>query len=1150
MDFSAARAPLSEHSPLIDRGQATNTWHTRVTYTLATLALVGVVAFAGVATFPRAADIDIASFTPTSGDVADGHNSAPNPIRAQTPRVSRSTSKHVLSDAPKLATQESSTVARDEDDEDDVYARIAQLEDEKAMFESSNAELLRKLEALTSDDTARVALEKCHVDRDAARSEASQAQEDLAALEKEIDEERAAHLTVGGFNCGRIVPGENRDEKLEACDKELRIQFYERRKANSRKYQWALQNDALRKDVEALEVKVLELDDEARTCTADAAEVQEELVKAVASAHATTAQAQASLEQAKEALERCARDKEACDEKTRDAENDVRDAEAREDACAADFARARETYRDSHATKDEVTKQLQADISRLETKLDAATSRRASLEKTMNETRAEIQTCSTSLERSVVSAASAAGDVAECEKQRAATAATVDHLKNDAKRMEQTLNVTRQSKLVMVDEVRRLNDVIEDLERQVFKADAELADAVQTAADEKEELIGMSSEKDKLISSVKTENAYLKAQINITTAAERKLHAKLDEAQTKAVAAQKDLEDEIDACQSEFAEARKAYAAKHTDNAAFTTQLKASVEQLETQLANVTAKCKYEKSTFEAEIHALNEDISVKIEEIEHAVAEAEARGVAFEECVAASDAVRVKNVDLMESAEALNAKFKSVTAEKTACEGYKKSLLDENVKLEASVEQCEADGATEREVLLAKHADKDEVAKQLGADLKRTQGEVSTCLAAEAAANARIESYAADINACKNKTKLAETDFENLRAQPWCQPPNPPAPPPVPKSPPVTPAGGLGIGMWHLCAFMDDKTVECLGYNYHSQLGDGKKTDSLVPLVIPDITDAVPDNVGGGRTHACALMTTGKVKCWGGNYYGTVGDGTYNYYYNTIKPVEAKGITDAVSLRVSDYHNCVIRKDGTVWCWGWNVWGCLGYGSAWTHKYAPMQTAALGQKAKGLGLGYGHSCALLEDETVKCWGGNNYGQLGLTGGDKATPGALVHQIKGAVAVDAGYWHSCALLKDGTVRCWGNNQHSQLGVGTVNNGKNYQPVAVHGIETATQIATGDMHSCALLEGGTIQCWGNNQRGQCGDGTNTSPNSKPVTVKGIDDAVGIAVGFHESCAFLADGTTRCWGWNDRGQLGNRRTKDSNVPVASIDFTADA
>ena len=207
---------------------------------------------------------------------------------------------------------------------------------------------------------------------------------------------------------------------------------------------------------------------------------------------------------------------------------------------------------------------------------------------------------------------------------------------------------------------------------------------------------------------MKTENAYLKAQINITTAAERKLHAKLDEAQTKAVAAQKNLEDEIDACQSEFAEARKAYAAKHTDNAAFTTQLKASVEQLETQLANVTAKCKYEKSTFEAEIHALNEDISVKIEEIEHAVAEAEARGVAFEECVAASDAVRVKNVDLMESAEALNAKFKSVTAEKTACEGYKKSLLDENVKLEASVEQCEADGATEREVS-PKHADRDE---------------------------------------------------------------------------------------------------------------------------------------------------------------------------------------------------------------------------------------------------------------------------------------------------------------------------------------------------------------------------------------------------------------------------------------------------------
>jgi len=146
-----------------------------------------------------------------------------------------------------------------------------------------------------------------------------------------------------------------------------------------------------------------------------------------------------------------------------------------------------------------------------------------------------------------------------------------------------------------------------------------------------------------------------------------------------------------------------------------------------------------------------------------------------------------------------------------------------------------------------------------------------------------------------------------------------------------------------------------------------------------------------------------------------------------------------------------------------------------------------------------------------------------------------------AVAITAGSSHTCAVLADGTVRCWGDNWGFQLGDGTRISSS--VPVAVTGISSAVAIAAGANHTCALLADGAIRCWGAGGYGQLGDGTWRGSSTVPVPVTGISTAVAIAAGWFHTCAVLADGAVRCWGSNDHGsgQLGDGTTASSNVPV---------
>lgn len=231
--------------------------------------------------------------------------------------------------------------------------------------------------------------------------------------------------------------------------------------------------------------------------------------------------------------------------------------------------------------------------------------------------------------------------------------------------------------------------------------------------------------------------------------------------------------------------------------------------------------------------------------------------------------------------------------------------------------------------------------------------------------------------------------------------------------------------------------------------------------------------------------------------------------------------------VAVGAFHTCALLADRTLRCWGWNKQGQVAP-NAPERVFTPTIIEGI-DDAVGLAAGNRHTCALHADGGVSCWGDNEFGQLGVGAAalvTSATP-VQVDDLPSAIQVSAGHGHSCALLADGTVSCWGNNQHGQLGDGTHLNRREAAPV--ESLSDVLQINAGQYHGCAVLANQTVACWGAGTNGQLGDGTATT-SALPVPTATISNAVYVTAGQEHSCAVLADGSARCWGAADFGQLG--------------------
>jgi alpha-tubulin suppressor-like RCC1 family protein len=472
-----------------------------------------------------------------------------------------------------------------------------------------------------------------------------------------------------------------------------------------------------------------------------------------------------------------------------------------------------------------------------------------------------------------------------------------------------------------------------------------------------------------------------------------------------------------------------------------------------------------------------------------------------------------------------------------------------------------------------------------------------------------------------------------------------------------------LSAGGRHTCAIRRNGHLYCWGDNSSGQLGDGTKMDRLSPIpVSTEFTDWIQVSAGGA--HTCAIRRNGNLYCWGNNDFGQLGDGSTSSRI-TPTPVSTD-VSDWVAVSAGNRHTCALRSNRKLYCWGNNLYGRLGDGtnqdrlapvpvvplyredttqegekimesertepiedavplsstergtggrdrslgntspvfSGITEVRAPSdtefilfwkpasddttpseefvyeicQSSTKGECLKNFTPNYiagtqtysflitgltpgttyyfvvrardlagnrdgnevevrraflsgvktlSHTCAVLFDHTVRCWGGGYGIPVSVTG------------INNAVGISQGGRHTCAVLSDGTVKCWGSNRFGQLGDGT--NVDSNLPVSARGIRNAIAVSAGGNHTCALLSDGSVRCWGSNNYGQLGNGTKMDI-SVPTGVWRIRNAIAVSAGLNHTCVLLSDGTIRCWGENFYGQLGNGTAEDSDLPVS--------
>jgi len=384
-----------------------------------------------------------------------------------------------------------------------------------------------------------------------------------------------------------------------------------------------------------------------------------------------------------------------------------------------------------------------------------------------------------------------------------------------------------------------------------------------------------------------------------------------------------------------------------------------------------------------------------------------------------------------------------------------------------------------------------------------------------------------------------------------------------------------------HSCAILQNGQVKCWGSNLFGQLGTGDATNrgdlagemgAALPAVgLGTGRTATAISVGGGQS--CAILDNGQLKCWGRNNFGQLGLGDVNNRGDNAGEMGdalpavniGTGVT-AKAVAAGATHTCVLLSNNRVKCWGLNSSGQLGQeditnrGAAATDMgdNLPSITLGTGRTALAVAAGDSVTCAILDNKSVKCWGFNGDGELGIgsTANQGDNPGEMGDPLpfvslgtgRTATAIAVSQTRSCALLDNGQLKCWGFNNLGQLGQeDTVTRGDNagemgdaLLPINLGTGRTVKSFALGvGSHTCALLDNSAIKCWGANGVGQLGQSNTTTRGDNAgemgdnlVAVDLGPGFVGasVAVGGTYSCARLGNSQIKCWGFNGDGELG--------------------
>lgn len=413
-----------------------------------------------------------------------------------------------------------------------------------------------------------------------------------------------------------------------------------------------------------------------------------------------------------------------------------------------------------------------------------------------------------------------------------------------------------------------------------------------------------------------------------------------------------------------------------------------------------------------------------------------------------------------------------------------------------------------------------------------------------------------------------------------------------------------FAAGWGHNCAIDDAAEIRCWGFNDSGQLGYAQGIG--VDIVIGD--NETPASVGvvdvggeasalaAGDMHTCARLTGGAVRCWGAGGdgrlgfggTGNVGDdetpGSFDFRPTTggvNDPIDLGPGRTATAIAAGGRHTCAILDNGRVRCWGDGSDGQLGYGDL-DGDGAPddvgdnelpgdVGTVDLGpgRTAVQIAAGYEFTCVIMDNFKVKCWGDGGYGQLGYGNADSVGVTNVPDDVgtvrlgsgRTARGIDAGSFHTCVIMDNDRLKCWGHNDDGQLGYGNEDPvGLTNDPSAVGTVHlgagrTAKFVSAGGFHTCAVLDDDSLRCWGKNNIGQLGhaDTIDIGDDETPATVNPVDlggDATAVETGLDHTCAIVSTGDAHCWGAPFYGQLGYASGNNTTDAVGDDETPATA